>query len=90
MKKISGISRLLMLVLALSVISSSFLVYADEKPSVLDRHIYESVYLGEPLTREDILHCAYSVVDGKQMMYTTLASRPTATFIAYKTGFGNF
>lgn len=83
MKKISGISRLLMLVLALSVISSSFLVYADEKPSVLDRHIYESVYLGEPLTREDILHCAYSVVDGKQMMYTTLASRPTATFIAY-------
>lgn len=69
-------------VLVIGILISAIPVMA-EKPPLLDRYIYPSTYLGEPLKREDILNCAYSVINGKVMMYTTLASRPTATFVAY-------
>jgi len=78
-----NISRFISLTLIICVLLSVFSVFAEEKPPLLDRYIYPSTYLGEPLKREDILNCAYNVIDGKYMMYTTLASRPTATFVAY-------
>lgn len=73
--------RLISVLITFILVATSVTAIAES--SVMENHIYESVYLGEPITREDILQCAYDEINGKTIMYTTLASRPTATFIAY-------
>lgn len=78
MKK--AISILLLLVMAISLCSTGF---AAESTNSAERKVYEETTLGGPIRSVDALVVEFGVEDGKNMMYTVLASRPTATFVAY-------